>query len=101
MSTSPKAPPPSRQTKVEDVARFGTLGFEFTAGIAVFGLLGWWLDGLAGWRDTFPFLLVLGLFGGLALGIYRLQMRLRTPQAKNPDEQEAGAAATPPDDPLA
>jgi F0F1-type ATP synthase assembly protein I len=86
MSASRKAPKPaSGKAALGDIAQLGTLGFEFTAGIAVFGLLGWWLDGLAGWRDSFPFLLLLGVFTGLGLGIYRLQLRLRS-QAKPKEE---------------
>ncbi|MHC4836755.1 MAG: AtpZ/AtpI family protein [Planctomycetota bacterium] len=79
MSASrPPADGPSkgRGAPLGDMARLGTLGFEFSAGIAVFGMLGWWLDGLAGWRDSFPFLLLVGVFLGLGLGIYRLQLRL-------------------------
>lgn len=97
MSASRKAPKPaSGKAALGDMARLGTLGFEFTAGIAVFGLLGWWLDGLAGWRDSFPFLLLFGVFAGLGLGMYRLQLRLRQPPAPEEEESE-----TPHDDPNA
>lgn len=45
---------------------------ELTAAIAVYGLLGWWLDSRLG---TGHVLFVLGLVGGNALGMYVLVKR--------------------------
>lgn len=53
-----------------------TLGFEFSVSIALFGVLGWFLDRWTGLLEIFPVFLLIGVFLGLGLGIYRLQLKL-------------------------
>ncbi|MCX7835457.1 MAG: AtpZ/AtpI family protein [bacterium] len=49
------------------VAEYSALGIQLLAMIAVFALLGWWLDSL--W-NTKPYLLMIGALLGSVAGIY-------------------------------
>lgn len=72
-----------------------TLGFEFSISIAVFGGLGWFLDSWTGLLEVFPVFLLIGVFLGLGLGIYRLQLKLgqgsMTPSEDDPSEEDQEA----------
>ena len=68
-----------------DYARLSSIGFEFSASVALVGWLGWLLDEWTGLADRFPLFLLLGVFAGLALGIYRLQLKI----SPKPPEQES------------
>ncbi len=59
--------PPPRPPQVS------SLGIEFALSLIALGWLGWWLDGVCGWRERFPILLVLGVLGGFAWFIWRLK----------------------------
>ncbi|MFO1011012.1 MAG: AtpZ/AtpI family protein [Planctomycetota bacterium] len=63
------APKRARGELTSDFTRYAGLGFQFAAAVAVFGLLGGWLDSRIGTR---PWLLVLGIFLGAGLGFYSL-----------------------------
>jgi F0F1-type ATP synthase assembly protein I len=52
-----------------ELYRFAGLGMQFAATLAVFGLLGYWLDGKLG---TSPWLLLGGIFVGFAIGLFAL-----------------------------
>jgi|FLOH01.1.fsa_nt_gi F0F1-type ATP synthase assembly protein I len=68
--------------QLNDYARFSGIGFEFCASVGLIGWLGWLLDRWTGLADSFPVFLLLGVFLGLALGIYRLQLKLAAPPAE-------------------
>lgn len=55
---------------------FASSGFEIFGGAALFGAIGWWLDGFFGWRETIPALLIVGMMGGVALGLYRIHLQM-------------------------
>ena len=59
-----------------EYARLSALGVEFSLAIALFGWLGWKAD--QSWKlfGDFPGGLLIGVFLGLALGIYRLHGQL-------------------------
>ncbi|MBI5361641.1 MAG: AtpZ/AtpI family protein [Planctomycetes bacterium] len=78
-----------------DFGRYAGLGFQFVAALAVFGLAGWWLDQRLGLE---PWLLVLGIFLGGALGFYSLLRAIpaggsRSPRSGPPED---GARRPPP-----
>ena len=54
-------------------AEFAGLGFQFAGSMALFGLLGWWLDGRFG---TGPWLLVLLIFVGAGAAFYSMYRRV-------------------------
>jgi F0F1-type ATP synthase assembly protein I len=87
--SSSKAPkedaPGSRQ--FNDYARLSGIGLEFSASVALVGWLGWLLDEWTGLADRFPLFLLLGVFAGLALGIYRLQLKI-SPKPPEPDSED-------------
>lgn len=61
--------PPSRRPGSEDTGswyRMAGVGFEFAVAIALFGGIGWLLDG---WLKTSPWLLIVGVFVGFAAGL--------------------------------
>lgn len=56
---------PRRRTEAElDFGRFAGLGLRFVVTVALFGLLGWWIDGRVG---SAPWLLVAGILLGSVL----------------------------------
>jgi F0F1-type ATP synthase assembly protein I len=61
---------------MREYARLSSLGFEFSASVGLLGWLGWLLDGWTGMAEHFPVFLLVGVFLGLGLGIYRLQLKL-------------------------
>ena len=61
--------PKVRGGPMQDLARYSGLGLQFAATVGVFALAGHWLDGRAGTR---PWLLIAGVFGGFALGLYSM-----------------------------
>lgn len=91
-STSPGREPTPKDSRHQgelsrDVTRYAGLGFQFVAALAVFGLVGWWLDARLGTR---PWLLVVGIFTGAALGFYSLLKAIppggsRSPRSGRPD----------------
>ncbi|MBC8371321.1 MAG: AtpZ/AtpI family protein [Planctomycetes bacterium] len=62
--------------KQSDFAKHATLGFEFFASVALFAWLGYKLDLLLGLSDSFPLFLLVGVFLGVGLGIYRLYLKM-------------------------
>jgi len=75
---SPQEPPKpnGRNRQMHEYARLSSLGFEFSAAVALLGWLGWLLDEWTGLSESFPAFLLLGVFLGLGLGIYRMQLKL-------------------------
>jgi ATP synthase protein I len=62
----------------------GSVGLQFTASILLFFFLGRWLDGRLG---TEPWLLIVGVFTGLAAGFWSMYRRLVVePRAREKDE---------------
>lgn len=59
-----------------DWARISSVGFEFAFTVGALGLLGWKLDSMLGWAETFPVLLLVGVFLGMGLGIYRMNYQM-------------------------
>lgn len=85
---SPKRTP-ARSELTSDITRYAGLGFQFAAALAVFGLLGGWLDSRFGTR---PWLLVVGIFLGAGLGFYSLLKAIppggsRAPRSGPPDDE--------------
>ena len=93
---SPQEPedPPSGGRPYRDASHL-TLGFEFSVSIALFGVLGWFLDRWTGMLETFPVFLLVGVFLGLGLGIYRLQLKLnqgsKTTSQDDPSQEDPEA----------
>ena len=56
-----------------DLYRYSGIGFQFAAVVGAFSLGGHWLDGRLG---TSPWILLLGVFTGFALGLYSLLSKL-------------------------
>lgn len=69
----PPNPMNERGAKYADLYRYSGLGFQFAAVVGVFSLGGHWLDGRLGSR---PWLLLVGVFAGFALGLYSLLSKL-------------------------
>ena len=70
------------------------MGIEFALTIGIFGFAGWWLDGLLDLRDTFPAFLLVGVFGGMGLGIYRMKLSLDGPgqrEHREPPDKDSTA----------
>ena len=63
---------------------FASTGFEIFGAAALFGGLGWWLDGVFGWREQIPALLILGVLLGVGLGLYRIQLQIRQHDESKP-----------------
>jgi F0F1-type ATP synthase assembly protein I len=65
----------SRQSTIEQLGPYMGMGIQLAAAMAVFGAIGWWLDGRL---ETTPWLLVtgvlLGAIGGM-ISIIRLSIR--------------------------
>ena len=61
--------------KHSEFAKHATLGFEFFATIALFAYLGYKLDLLLSDVNAFPLFLIIGVFLGLSLAIYRLCLK--------------------------
>ncbi len=57
-------------------ARISSVGFEFAATVGGLGFLGWKSDEMLGWTETFPVLLLVGVFLGMGLGIYRMNYQM-------------------------
>ncbi len=87
---SPQEPqePAEPRAPVREYARLSSMGFEFSASVALLGWLGWLLDGFFGLQEQFPAFLLVGVFLGVGLGIYRLQLKLgsRSTQDSSPPE---------------
>jgi F0F1-type ATP synthase assembly protein I len=59
----PSEPPKSSEGAGSDFGRYAGLGLQFVVTLALFGGLGWWIDGMLG---STPWLLVTGvLFGSV------------------------------------
>jgi F0F1-type ATP synthase assembly protein I len=58
-----------RGGRTGDLYRYSGLGFQFAAVVGAFSLGGHWLDGRLG---SSPWLLLVGVFAGFALGLYSL-----------------------------
>ena len=52
---------------------FVSVGFEMAASVLVLGFAGYWLDG---WLGTKPWLLLVGLLGGIATALVGLFRRV-------------------------
>jgi F0F1-type ATP synthase assembly protein I len=61
-----KNSPGQRPSTMQQLGPYMGLGFQLAAAMAVFGGLGWWLDGRWG---TTPWLLVVGVFIGAVGGM--------------------------------
>jgi|TARA_B110000881_G_C18300560_1_gene376802 F0F1-type ATP synthase assembly protein I len=73
--------------KQSDFAKHATLGIEFFASIALFTWIGYKLDIVAGFSDGFPLFLLLGVFLGLGLGIYRLYLKMNDDDSRPPSSE--------------
>ena len=62
-----------------DLYRYSGLGASYAATLGVFGYAGYWLDQRLG---SSPWLLILGVFLGFALGTYSLAKKLPTRSSK-------------------
>jgi F0F1-type ATP synthase assembly protein I len=82
--SSGDAPPRSPRDAVAlgELYRYSGLGLQFAAAVAVFTLVGRWLDARLG---TSPWLLLFGVFLGLGLGLYSLIKKLPTSSARPRD----------------
>jgi len=54
---------------VADLGRYVGLGLQFAASLALFGAIGWWIDGRL---STGPWIFILGLLLGSALAFVAL-----------------------------
>jgi|TARA_B100001540_G_C15583061_1_gene540463 F0F1-type ATP synthase assembly protein I len=61
--------------KHSEFAKHATLGFEFFATIALFAYLGYKLDFSLSGANAFPLFLIVGVFVGLSLAVYRLCLK--------------------------
>ena len=77
----PEEPPPRPP-------EMATIGIEFALSMVALGWLGWWADGMVGWRDHFPVLLVLGVLTAFAWFVWRLKRLLGSgkPPSQPPTE---------------
>ncbi len=69
-----------------DLARYSTIGLEFSILVGILGWLGYRLDRFLGLADRFPVFLLLGLFLGVYGGIYRMNRALGS---KSPEDGSA------------
>jgi F0F1-type ATP synthase assembly protein I len=105
LSKKAPTPPPGdrssrfqeRQRHHRDLARFSGFGLEFALTVGLFGWLGWWVDQLLGIADVFPAFLLVGVFLGIGLGIYRMDYQLKAFSRKNkyPDGDSEGPSPKP------
>jgi len=65
-----------RRRLQREYLRYSGVGLEFAITVAVVGFLGRLLDDALGLTERFPLFLILGVFAGMAAGIFRLQLRL-------------------------
>lgn len=82
---------PDKPAQMREYARLTSLGFEFTLSVGLLAWLGWLLDGWTGLADTFPVFLLFGVFLGLGLGIYRLQLKLGRPPRDESSSKDSEA----------
>jgi F0F1-type ATP synthase assembly protein I len=68
--------PDEKRGTAADLGRYTGLGLQLTASLALFGVAGGWLDRRL---STGPWLLILGLFLGAALGFYSLLRAVPSP----------------------
>jgi F0F1-type ATP synthase assembly protein I len=73
--------------KQSDFAKHATLGIEFFALIALFTWLGYKLDMAAAPSHGFPLFLLLGVFLGVGLGIYRLYLKMNDDDSRPPSSE--------------
>tara|TARA_B110000263_G_C14911890_1_gene330781 strand:- start:172 stop:396 length:225 start_codon:yes stop_codon:yes gene_type:complete len=73
--------------KQSDFAKHATLGLEFFTSIALFTWLGYKLDLVTGFSDGFPLFLLLGVFLGVGLGIYRLYLKMNDDDSRPPSSE--------------
>lgn len=73
---------------MREYARLSSLGFEFSGAVALLGWLGWLLDEWTGLSESFPAFLLLGVFLGLGLGIYRMQLKLNGKSPKDSSSED-------------
>jgi F0F1-type ATP synthase assembly protein I len=83
----------SSRRQQRDYVRYSTIGIEFALVVGVFGFAGWWLDGKLGLADTFPVFLLLGVFLGMSLGIYRMNRTLGGSRKGRSDRGDPGSQA--------
>lgn len=78
-----------------EYARLSALGVEFSLGIGLFGWLGWKAD--QAWKlfGDFPGGLLIGVFLGLVLGIYRLYGQLVGFQGSKSTDEDSADDETP------
>ncbi|MFQ5747886.1 MAG: AtpZ/AtpI family protein [Planctomycetota bacterium] len=58
--------------------RYSGIGLDFAVTVGLFTWAGWWLDGKLRLAGSFPLLLILGVFGGMVFGIYRMKRALES-----------------------
>lgn len=66
-------PTPRSSGTQTELYRYASVGLQFAATIGVFAFLGYWADGKLG---TDPWLLIVGVFLGFALGLVSLISKL-------------------------
>ncbi|MDP6963547.1 MAG: AtpZ/AtpI family protein [Planctomycetota bacterium] len=74
--------------KQTDFAKHATLGIEFFASVAIFAWLGYKLDQLLGFDDSFPLFLLAGVFLGLGIGVYRLYLKINDSESSEHPSDE-------------
>jgi hypothetical protein len=72
----PESLPEPPEKPLRPAQQLPTLGIEYALFTIVLGLLGWWLDGLCGWREQFPVFLVLGILIAFAWFIWHVKRLL-------------------------
>lgn len=60
-----------------EFGRYAGLGLRFAVTVALFGLLGWWIDGRVGWS---PWLLVTGVLLGAVVAFIGIVRAVPPPQ---------------------
>ena len=65
--------PRPRAGASSELYRYSGLGLQFAATVGVFALIGGWLDRRFG---ASPWLLIVGVFTGFALGLYSMTRKL-------------------------
>lgn len=65
--------PRQQEGAASDLFRYSGLGVQFAATVGIFALAGRWLDGR--W-NTSPWLLIVGVFLGFALGLLSMVKKL-------------------------
>jgi len=67
--------------------RYSGIGLDFAVTVGLFTWAGWWLDEKLRLAGSFPLLLILGVFGGMVFGIYRMK---RTLESGSRNSKKAG-----------